>query len=519
MPPMRNRGRQMSIVDAAIAQLHPRSSLVLSDGIVAPSLRPRQACMPTSARDDRNDLESQTRIDENAQRHRISLNHFEQDNVPGDGNCMYWVVANLLWLVGDGMHRRERYHFSVLRHRVAERLRVRRLSGHHALAMYFRLIQDNTLLAGVEAEMQRLSYNGSYPNFAAEELTPEVEALYDDLVENYVDQVVLRDPHNDGKFGVWSNELELEVISELFGVVIFFYTTDNVPSAAASPSGAMDSRLRFIFYPNMPYMRALLSSEAAGNRWRANQHQFVGLPTPEDEAQRRAIQAQGGAVRWHVVLHRNHYYYARPSDDGQSIVPAAPPGNDCHAPPPPDAPLPQERQATPTQPYGKTIVRDPVTVQVTQQEHEQNLRRQRERERNGPLAAAAAAAERRASLSAAERRRLTQTPAQRIARESRGAGGSEAPMSQPAPQAPPPPAREASSDWMAGLSEREIEEALQAQEMYATRQSEGASEDRGGPSTCVYDAPSFTHSDEEMQQMRDDIKRIEQRLRDMGMDF
>ena len=72
---------------------------------------------------------------------------------------------------------------------------------------------------------------------------------------------------------------------------------------------------------------------------------------------------------------------------------------------------------------------------------------------------------------------------------------------------------------MAGLSEREIEEALQAQEMYAMRQSERASEDRGGPSTCVYDAPSYTHTDEEMQQMRDDIRRIEQRLRDMGMDF
>ena len=86
-------------------------------------------------------------------------------------------------------------------------------------------------------------------------------------------------------------------------------------------------------------------------------------------------------------------------------------------------------------------------------------------------------------------------------------------------RAPPPPAREASSDWMAGLSEREIEEALRAQEMYAMGQSEGASEDRGGPSTCVYDAPTYTNTDEEMQEMRDNIRRIEQRLRDMGIDF
>ena len=113
--------KQMSIVDAAIAELRPRSQLVLANGIVTHSLRPRQACMPTAARDDRSQPDSQTRIAQSARKQGISVDHFEEDNVIGDGNCLYWVVAHLLRSVGDGLRRTYDANFTDLRRQVAER--------------------------------------------------------------------------------------------------------------------------------------------------------------------------------------------------------------------------------------------------------------------------------------------------------------------------------------------------------------------------------------------------------------
>lgn len=431
MPPMRSRARkQMSVVDAAIAELRPRSQLVLANGIVTHSLRPRQACMPTAARDDRAQPDSQTRIAQDARRQGISVDHFEEDDVLGDGNCMYWVVAHLLRSVGDGLHNKTRTNFTDLRKQVAERLHNRALSGHHAFSMYTRLLQEGVLLEGVSRQLEAWNggsflRDGQLPDFTVPDAKPEVEDLYSALVGNYNAAIILQVRQDTGNYGVWSSDTELEVISELFGVVIFFYTTDHLSGIRFDvKDNARHAYLRHVMYPSMAYMRAMLSSDAARGRWNANA--IPGTPTERDRAQRKHIMENGGPVRWHVVLHGNHYYLARRVDDWKppspgdppagppAVLPAEPPGNDCYAPPPPSEvsprgapPDPPPNQAPPSQPYGQPVDTEPITVTLTPEEFKEAAEREHGRLRSAAQAAAAAAAVARLNAAAGAPRKLS----------------------------------------------------------------------------------------------------------------
>ncbi|MAX26031.1 MAG: hypothetical protein CMJ19_16155, partial [Phycisphaeraceae bacterium] len=465
---MRSRSRkQMSIVDAAIAELRPRSQLVLANGIVTHSLRPRQACMPTAARDDRSQPDSQTRIEQSARKQGISVDHFEEDNVIGDGNCLYWVVAHLLRSVGDGLHRTYDTNFTDLRRQVAERLRDRVRSGHHAFAMYTRLLQEGVLLEGVRRQLDAwnggsFSRNGQLPDFAAPDATPEVERLYSALVGNYNAAIILQVRQDTRTYGVWSSDTEVEVIAELFNVVIFLYTTDHLPGMRSDvPDDARHAYLRHIMYPSMQYMRAMLSTEAGRGRWNANA--IPGTPTQQDKNQRAEITQNGGPVRWHVVLHGDHYYLARRVDDWKPpepgdrpdpgppfVLPAEPPDDDCHAPPPPSEvsprgapPNPPANQAPPSQPYGKPTNDEPITVTLTPEQFQKATEREHERLRSAEQSAAAAAAIARANAAAGAPRK--RSVAERAAGKAR-ASSSQA-REAPPPKVPPPARPPASPTW------------------------------------------------------------------------
>jgi hypothetical protein len=530
MPPMRSRSRkQMSVVDAAIAELRPQSQLVLANGIVTHSLRPRQACMPTAARDDRAQPDSQTPIAQSAKKQGISVDHFEEDNVIGDGNCMYWVVAHLLKSVGDGLRRTHDTNFTDLRRQVADRLRDRVRSGHHAFAMYTRLLQEGVLLEGVTRQLEAWNggsflRDGNLPDFAAPSVTPEVERLYSALVGNYNAAIILQVRQDTGKYGVWSSDTELEVISELFNVVIFFYTTDHL--SGIRPDVKDDARhayLRHIMYPSMPYMRAMLSTEAGQGRWNANA--IPGTPTQQDKAQRAEIMQNGGPVRWHVVLHGDHYYLARRADDWKPpepgvdpgplfVLPAEPPNDDCHAPPPPSEvsprgapPNPPANQAPPSQPYGKPTNDEPITVTLTPEQFQKAAEREHWRLRSAEQSAAAAAAIARANAAAGapRKRSVTERASGNSSSKARAPSAAAAPL-VPAPARPSPSSARSPEDHP------EYQEALHLQQAYDLRRSMD-----GGGASCSHDQPNYADDGNDVDDLLRSVQEIDAQLEAMGM--
>lgn len=535
MPPMRSRSRkQMSVVDAAIAELRPRSQLVLANGIVTHSLRPRQACMPTAARDDRSQPDSQTPIAQSAKKQGISVDHFEEDDVLGDGNCMYWVVAHLLNSVGDGFRRKRWTTFTDLRMQVADRLRDRVSSGHHAFSMYTRLLQEGVLLDGVSRQLEEWNggsflRDGMLPDFAAPSVTPEVERLYSALVGNYNAAIILHVRQDTGNYGVWSSDTELEVISELFNVVIFLYVTDHL--AGIRPDVQDDARhayLRHIMYPSMPYMRAILSTEAGKDRWNANA--IPGTPTQQDKDQRAEIMKNGGPVRWHVVLHGNHYYLARRVDDWKPpepganpgppfVLPAEPPEDDCYAPPPPSEvsprgapPNPPANQAPPSQPYGQPVDTEPITVTLTPEQFQKAAEREHERLRSAEQSAAAAAAIARANAGAGAPRKRSVTERASGSRSSSSKARAPPPPSAAAAPLVPAPARPSPSSAWSPEDHPEYLEALHLQQAYDLQRSAD-----GGGASCSHDQPNYANDSHEVDALLRSVQEIDEQLKAMGM--
>jgi len=386
------------------------------------------------------------------------------------------------------------------------------------------------LLDGVTRQLEEWNggsflRNGNLPDFAAPSVTPEVERLYSALVGNYNAAIILQVRQDTGNYGVWSSDTELEVISELFNVVIFLYVTDHL--AGVRPDVKDDARhayLRHIMYPSMPYMRAMLSTEAGKDRWNANA--IPGTPTQQDKNQRAEIMQNGGPVRWHVVLHGNHYYLARRVDDWKPpepgadpgpafVLPAEPPDDDCNAPPPPSEvsprgapPNPPANQAPPSQPYGQPTNDEPITVTLTPEQFQKAAEREHERLRSAEQSAAAAAAIARANAAAGAPRK--RSVAERASGSSSSSKARAPPPSAAAAPLVPAPARPPASPTWSPEDDPDYLEALRLQQAYDLQRSMD-----GGGASCSHDQPDYNSDD--VNDLLRSVQEIDAQLAAMGM--